>query len=226
MKFCLLIFLIHSFTFSDALFGQDFKANICDSILLTKSAFEKCKLDSVITTDIIIKTNYISSLKTQLLPKYRSERRNLKIPESVTKAVKKLRDIYDSTLQFKLNVFESDMDKNQNFVQPKAYISSLLSFRLFIFYPDVYAILLNDIHLELRPKTFANDLNSIKNLFNSLLDQIPSKLYDSLFDITNKFQAEKSKLLNNDPIELFQGNIDKDYRAKCNIVNYLLWIDK
>ena len=115
------------------------------------------------------------------------------------------------------------MDMNQKYVQPKAYISSLLSFRLFNFYPDVYAILLNDFHLNLKPKTSSAQIENFRELLTRIIKKMPTDLYHEVLKITTEFQTDKSKLTNGLPIEPFQGNRQDAYIVSCNIINFLIW---
>ncbi len=205
--------------------SQSITTNFCDSSLLTKAEFDKCKIDSVWESDILIKINHISELKTELLPKYRLQRIKIILPTDLKSSVRLLKNIYDSVLIKKLYVFEKDMDKQQLLVQPKAYISSLLSFQVFKFYPDIYAILLNDIHLQLKPKTTAKEIENYKKIFNLVLKIIPAKLYKQLEKINLEFQMDKAKLNSQNPSELFKGSVVEEYRTQCNIINLLMWTE-
>lgn len=80
------------------IYGQHILPNICDSTTLTALAYQKCRIDSAWTEDIIVKTNYIAAFKTQLVPKYRVTRKELFLPLSLTNALKTLRAVYDTVL--------------------------------------------------------------------------------------------------------------------------------
>ncbi len=222
VKIIILFFLL--FISVDTI-SQSIASNFCDSSVLTKAEFDKCKIDSVWKSEVLIKINYISALKTELLPKYRQQRIKIILPTNLKSSVRLLKNIYDSVLMKKLYVFEKDMDKQQLLVQPKAYISSLLSFQVFKFYPDVYAILLNDIHLQLKPKTSTKELENYTKLFNNVLTIIPTKLYKQLEKINLELQMDKAKLNSQIPSELFRGSIVEEYRTQCNIVNLLMWTE-
>jgi len=218
------------FTFLICLFStraltQQFLPNMCDSTVLTKEEFEKCKADSVWTRDIAIKTNYISVLKTELFPKYKLKRQKIQMLDDLRVLVKQFKYVYDSTLNHKLTIWEKEMDENQRYVQPKAYISSLLSFQLFKLYPDVYAILLNDIHLKLKPKSSSAHIENNRELLERIIKKIPPDLYQELIKITTEFQADKFKLTKGISIELFQGVKPDAYTVSCNIINFLLWTE-
>lgn len=219
----LFIFYLHLLSMNTA--SQQFLPNICDSIILTKEQFEKCKNDSIWSGDIVLKINYISSLKTELLPKYKLQRQKIQIPNDLRTLIKQIKRSYDSTLNHKLAVWENEMDKNQKYVQPKAYLSSLLSFQLFKFYPDVYAILLNDIHSKLNPKSSSAHIGNTRKLVDKIIKQIPATLYQELIKITTEFQTEKLKLKKDFPIELFQGDKPDAYIISYNILNFLMWTE-
>lgn len=89
--------------------------NHCDSSILSRQEFENCKRDSSFN-HITLRSNYITFIKTKLLPKYRIERKALILPEAIKKDVKLLKAIYDSTLNFKLQKISADMDRNQMYV--------------------------------------------------------------------------------------------------------------
>jgi hypothetical protein len=219
--FRLLIFC--NLFFADT-YGQEIIGSTCDSIILSKQEYEKCKADTAWNGDIVIKTNYIIRFKTELLPKYRIIRKGLTIPVTLEKLVRQLSMTYDTVLNKKLAVFQTEMDRNQKYIQPKAYLSSVLSFQIFKFYPDVYAVLLNNIHLQLSPKTTAEELKSYKGLFDEIIKSIPADLYHHLVKVTNDMETEKSELNKKGFMPLFRGSIEEGYRSQCNIVNFLLWI--
>ncbi len=187
--------------------------------------YEKCKSDTAWTTDILIKTNYIIKFKTSLLPKYRLIRRDLNIPATLQKSLEQLKIIYDTVLNKKLSIFQTEMDRNQKYVQPKAYLSSLLSFQLLKFYPDIYAILLNDIHLQLTPKSTSEEQKLYKQLFDMTVKSIPAELYQKLIKITNKLSIDNNKLMEQGVTKMFQGSIQEGYRSHCDIINFLLWTE-
>jgi hypothetical protein len=221
----LVIFIFLACLLSVNTLSQQLSLNSCDSTILNKEEFEKCKIDSVWTKDIIIKMNYISSLKTGLLPKYKVQRLKIHMPQDLKVLVKQIRHLYDSTLNHKLAIWEKEIDMNQKYVQPKAYISTLLSFRLFKFYPDVYAILLNDIHLNLKPKTSSAQIENFRELFVRIITKMPKDLYQEILKITTEFHADKLKLTNELPLEMFQGNRQDPYIISCNIINFLIWTE-
>ena len=218
-----LLFLFNFF-FVDT-YGQEIVANTCDSTFLTKKEYEKCKSDTAWTADILIKTNYIIEFKTAVLPKYRLIRRDLNIPLTLQKSLQQLKIIYDTVLIKKLSQFQTEMDRNQKYVQPKAYLSSLLSFQMLTFYPDIYAILLNDIHLQLKPKSTSEEQKLYKQLFDKTVKSIPLDLYRKLIKITNKLSIDNNKLMEKGITKMFQGSIQEGYRNQCDIINFLLWTE-
>ena len=206
-------------------YGQTIRPNICDSTLLTQEAYEKCQSDSAWSVDLLVKSNYITKFKTGLLPKYRIQRKGLSIPFTLQESLQQLKIVYDSVLNKKLSVFMKEMDRNQNYVQPKAYLSSLLSFQIFRFYPDVYAILLNDIHLALSPTTTIEEQKKYQQLFSNTLHSIPPDLYQKLLKISGDLTAEHAELLDQGFTQLFRGAILEKDRTQYDIVNFLLWAE-
>jgi hypothetical protein len=190
---------------------------------LTKKEYEKCKSDTAWNGDILIKTNYIIKFKTSLLPKYRLIRRDLNIPATLEKSLEQLKIIYDTVLNKKLSLFQTEMDRNQKYVQPKAYLSSLLSFQILRFYPDIYAILLNDIHLQLKPKSTSEEQKMYKQLFDKIIQSIPVELHQKLIKITREMGTDNKMLMEQVVPKLFQGSIQEGYRSQCEIINFLLW---
>lgn len=204
---------------------QTISCNFCDSLVLTKRELQKCKIDSVWTNDIIIKTNYISAFKTELLPKYKLQRKEIQIPQDIEPSIQRLKSVYDSILTIKLTCLEKEMDKNQLFIQPKAYISSLLSFQVFKFYPDIYAILLNGIHLKLNPQTTTDELLRYKKLSNDIIEKIPKNLYAKLIAITFEMENDRTRISQQIPFRLFGGLEDDDYKKQCEVLNFLMWTE-
>lgn len=206
-------------------YGQKIITNTCDSLLLTKVEYEKCKRDTAWNEDFSVKVNYIINYKTALLPKYRLIRRTINLPPKLEASIKKLKLVYDSILNIKLSVIEKDMDRNQKYVQPKAYLSSILSLQIFKFYPDVYAILLNDLHLSLNPRTTKQEKIFFEQYFNEALQAIPISIMNKLENITSALKVDESKINNQQIIFMFQGEIPTAYRKQCDIINFLLWME-
>ncbi|WP_231426252.1 hypothetical protein [Pedobacter sp. Leaf250] len=206
-------------------YGQKISSNTCDSLLLTKVEYEKCKRDTFWKDDFLVKANYIINYKTQLLPKYRVLRREMKLSPMLQKSINQLKLVYDSVLNNKIWVLEKEMDRNQKYVQPKAYLSSILSLQFFKFYPDVHAILFNEIHLSLNPKTTMQKQVIFKKYFNEVLLAIPAETKDKLEDITSTLTKDKLKLNTNGMLFMFQDEIPEASRKQCDIINFLLWAE-
>lgn len=204
-------------------YGQSFVSNSCDSTILTKEEFEKCLADTAWNRDIVISTNYITNLKTDLLPKYRQLRKELMLSNELQNLLQQLKVAYDTVLNAKLTTFISEMDQKQKYVQPKAYLSSLLSLQTFKLYPDVYAILLNDIHLQLSPKAPVSVLNMYKELVDKISKSIDPDLNKRLEVITTSFLADNDKLKQSGFSPLFQGTQSQEDKKKFQIINFLLW---
>lgn len=203
--------------------AQILDANTCDSLLLTKKEYEKCKVDAVYETDIINRTNYLISFTTQLLPKYRLKRQGLYSSKKLNDLFEKFRLVYDSVSEQKLLFFEKDMLKNQLAIQPKAYISSLLAFQSFKLYPNIYAILLNDIHLQLKPKTTKAQLKNYTEKVDEIIGSIPEDLYNKVLKITTELAAENSFLVKRGVVQIFNGALSESDKIKYDIVNFLIW---
>ncbi len=202
---------------------QLLKANVCDSQLLSKEEYVLCVQDSAWTEDIPIKINFIATFQTQLLPKYWLERQKIKLPKELSNLLPKFRNLYDSILNNKIQFFSKVVDRNRMYVQPKSYLSTMLSLELFRLYPDVYAILLNDIHLQVRPKTSPKDFLRYHQYFDSIIAIIPENLYAQLAITVSSFHKEKIKFVNKQNIFPFQGTLEKSLREKYDIVSFLLW---
>lgn len=212
--------LIITLIVSNITFSQ---SNNCDQNILTKEEFEKCTRDSVWSHDLTVKIDYISSLKTSLLPKYRIVRKQFKTTERIELKISKVKNLYEAVLVMKTNQLKNDSDKNNRYVQPKSYLSTLLSLELFKFYPDSYAILLNPIHQQLNPETNSVDLNDVKRMIDELVKEIPQKEYIEIAKIVKNLRIEKQKLLDNKMLELFQGSITSEERLKYDVINFLIW---
>jgi len=91
--------------------SQTLASNYCDSSVLTEPEYEKCKGDTIFNKDIVVRTNYIVFLKTELLPKYREQRKALILPDEVKMHIKALKTIYDSTTNYKLQRLTLEMDR-------------------------------------------------------------------------------------------------------------------
>ena len=225
MRHLLILFILFFTILRVDSYGQSFVANSCDSTILTKEEFKKCLADTAWNADIVISTNYITNLKTDLLPKYRKLRKELMLSNELQNSLRHLKAVYDTVLNAKLSTFINEMDKNQKYIQPKAYISSLLSLQTFKLYPDVYAILLNDIHLQLTPKTSISDLNAYTELVNKISTAIQPDLFKRLESMTTSFLADNDKLKKSGFSSLFQGTQSQEDKKKYQIINFLLWTE-
>lgn len=181
---------------------------------MTDTAWEK---------DLVTTSNYITNLKTKLLPKYRKIRKELLLTEELLSLLRQLKTTYDTVLNNKITTFQVEMDKNQQYLQPKAYMSSMLSLQTFRFYPDVYAILLNGIHFRLKPKASVAGLTSYTKLINAVYDSIQADLFQKLEAITTNFNEDNLKLKVDGFSALFQGTQSEAEIKKYRIINFLLW---
>lgn len=208
---------------STSAMAQTLAINKCDASFLTEKELAKCKIDSVWSGDILFKVNYISALKTELLPKYRLRRKSLRVTAELDSLLVGLKTHYDSVFQARRAGLELSMDKNQLFVQPKAYISSLLSFQLFAFYPDVYAVMLNPIHLQMRPVTSQQNLHKFQEEVNNVARSIPAALFKQIETIASEMKKEKFLLSQGYVVEIFRGMPEDQESIQNDVVNFLLW---
>ena len=224
MRFILIHIIIYV-TASLQAQSQTLAFNHCDSAVLTRHEYEKCKGDTIFNSDILVRVNYITFLKTELLPKYRIQRQALIIPNDIRKDVKRLKSIYDSTVAFKVQRMAGEMDRNQNYVQPKAYVSSLLALETFKFYPDVYAVLLNEIHLSLNPKTSSDKMKQIEKLIHKVYASMNTLTKDKIHQIASALTKERKAFIKDYPLDMFQGDIGEEQRKRYNVINFLLWTE-
>ena len=195
----------------------------CDQKYLNKIELEKCLKDSLWTNDVKIKIDYIVSFKTILLPKFRHTRKMIKSKMKIDIKILILSNLYDSICEIKTNQYKKDTDKNNYFIQPKSYLSTVLSLELFKFYPDISAILLNPIHQKLKPITSIESRKLFEKIINELIEEITIEQFIEISTIVKKFQIEKMNLLNSLPIELFQNNINDETKLKYDVINFLIW---
>lgn len=104
------IILITTLIFSNITFSQ---INDCDQKILSKKEYEKCVKDSIWTNDLKIKIEYITSLKSSLLPKYRQLRKQIETSNDVDLKVSKIKTLYDSVFVMKTNQYKNDLDKKK-----------------------------------------------------------------------------------------------------------------
>ena len=221
------ILIITYLVSSLSLFGQNLTlfSNTCDSTILSKPDYRKCIGDTIYNNDIIARTNYITFIKTELLPKYRLKRNSLQLPENLKRQVKLLKAVYDSTLNHKIQVMTAGMDRNQKYVQPKAYIVSLLALETFKFYPDLYAILLNPIHVSLKPESDYEKMKQVENLVDNILASTPPGIKETIQQLSLTLTKERTAFTKDSFYDIFQGEIDEEKRMRYNIVNFLLWTE-
>jgi hypothetical protein len=216
MKYLIYFFLIYA----KLLFSQ---ISPCDKKILNKIEFEKCVNDSIWHEDLKIKIEYISKLKTSILPKYRIKRKNLILSNEISNSIIKLKSLYDSTYIHKSKQFKIDFEKNSYYLQPKSYLSTVLSLELFQFYPDLYAILLNPIHINLTPKTDQSKITETELIVKEIINLLPETTLEELKKNVSDLKSDKIKIIQNHQIELFQGGDDLKDKLNYDIVNFLIW---
>ena len=182
-------------------------------------------VDSNFNNDIIARTNYITFLKTELLPKYRLIRNSLLLTENLKRQVKILKVFYDSTLDYKKHIMTLEMDRNQNYIQPKAYLTSLLAIETFKIYPDLYAILLNPIHVVLKPQSDYIKINwaeeTVDDILTSMTVEMKREIQKLVLEMSNKRKAFTKGYF----YDMFQGDVVEEMRSFYNVVNFLLWTE-
>lgn len=205
--------------------SQQLNANNCDKSVLSDIEYEKCLSDSAWNSDITIRINYISFLKTEVLPPIRKERKKLLLQDTLRNLIIELKNTYDSIYTKRFILYREQMDKNQKFVQPKAYLSSILSFEVFFLYPDIYAVIIND------PVT-----NSIQSDYDLFVDQFYQKCLHAYSllneDITKNILIQTTKLENHlssniefKNLTIFKNPIPGELENKLAIINYLIWME-
>lgn len=219
----LAIITISILVFSLKAQSQYIESNFCDSSILTKEEYEKCIGDTIFNNDVLARINYISFLKTELLPKFRIERKTFTFSDAVNRDARILKSIYDSTLNFKLQHNSSNADRHQKYLQPKAYITTLLAMETFKFYPDIYAILLNNIHLILNPKTDYNQMLHVQKLHDKIYASLPTPLINKIQHITSVMKSERASFTKDYPFDMFQGAVDEEKRKQYDVINFILW---
>ncbi|MBW0176373.1 hypothetical protein [Sediminibacterium sp.] len=204
--------------------AQQLLQNGCDTSFMGKETYQKCMEDSLYASMINQAIDHFTFIKTTILPKFRKQRRELSIPPNIKTGIIELRRIYDSTLKHKLWEINKDMNRNMKYVSPKSNILSLLAFEHFRIYPDIYAILLNEIHLHLNPVSNKANIESINKKIDFLYITLSEHFKNTLEQIYIAMRDEKS--LYESKIQwrgTFQGNIPDKDRIKYGLIDFLIW---
>ena len=205
--------------------SQHLNINNCDKSVLSDAEYERCLSDSAWDRDITIRINYISFLKTEVLPPIRKERKKLLLQDTLRNLIIELKNTYDSIYTKRFILYREQMDKNQKFVQPKAYLSSILSFEVFFLYPDIYAVIIND------PVT--NSMQSDYDLFVDQFYQRCLHAYSLLNeDITKNILIQTTKLEDQlgsknefKNLTVIKNPMQGVFENKLEVLNYLLWTE-
>ena len=220
-----LILLLPFFTLPFNSKPQSIKSNFCDKSVLSDKEYERCLSDSAWDKDIIIKINYLSFLKTEVFPPFRKERKKLVIQDSIQVLIANLKRTYDSVFLNRFQLYRKQMDRNQQYVQPKAYLSSVLSFELFNFYPDIFSVVMNDpiqTGKNSEHQTFITNFYSKTDYLYSLLNE---KIRADILLITSKLHQQRNSRKEFQKIDIFQGELPEILKNKFDILNYLIWIE-
>jgi hypothetical protein len=205
--------------------SQSLASNTCDSTILTKVEYEKCLMDTMFNNDILARTNYAIFLKTQLLPKHRVVRKSLTLPRKLRDDLKQLKTFYEDGVNFLIITLSKEMDRMQKHVQPKAYISTLLALENFKIYPDVYAVLLNEIHSKYSLHNAYPKMRNSKELIDKIYASLDQTQRQHLESIANSITKERKNYTQHYWLDMFQGDIDEELRKRYNVLNFLIWTE-
>jgi hypothetical protein len=220
-----LIFFKLAFLFAvTTVSAQTHRARECDTTILSKDEIRWCSLDSVYNSSIPALTKFYVSLKSSILPKYRLVRRKLSLSDSLKQQVLSAKKVYDSVFSAKFMRWIYDMDRNQKFVAPRAFMASEMAMLYYKFYPDVNAILLNDIHLNLNPKTSWHDQDSFKLMVDRIYQSIPHPMLSEIAKIVAERRKE-IELAGLPLIPFSQSLATDEQKTKFDIVNFLIWME-
>lgn len=205
--------------------SQQININNCDKLVLSDSEYERCLSDTAWGSDITIRINYISFLKTEVLPPIRKERKKLFLQDTLRNLIIELKDTYDSIYMKRFFSYREQMDKNQKFIQPKAYLSSILSFEVFFLYPDIYAVIIND--------PVANSNQSDYYLFVDRFYQkclhayslLNEDIMKNLLIQTTKLENHLSSKIEFKNLTIFKNPIQGELENKLAVINYLIWTE-
>jgi hypothetical protein len=221
----ILIITIVFFTTSKEARSQSLASNICDRTILTKLEYEKCLMDTMFNNDIFARTNYAIFLKTQLLPKYRVVRKSMNLPRKLRDDLKQLKTFYENGVNFLIITLSKEMDRVQKHVQPKAYISTLLALENFKIYPDIYAVLLNEIHSKYSLHDAYPKMQDSKELIDKIYASLDQTQRQQLENIATSIAKERKNYTQHYSLDMFQGNIDEELRKRYNVLNFLIWME-
>ena len=215
------------FTFFSTFLSAQFIDNNCDQKILNQKEYNKCIKDSIYKFDFAPRINYITSLTTQVLPKFREIRKKIVFGQNITEQIDNLKKIYDNEASKKVFVFQKDTYKNGMFVSPKSYVSTNLAFQNFIIYPDTFAILINQNNLLVNPKNTTKELDYFEKLINELFSKIPEKQKIEILKTVTELRIEKLKIQTDGPTEVLQGIgiLNEDERKKYDVIDFLIWND-
>ena len=213
------------FIFCSSLFTAQFIKNDCDKKILTEKEYQKCLKDSIYKSDFEPRINYITTLTTKVLPKYRAIRKKIEFDHNITQKVDSLREIYNNQTEKKLYTYQKDVYKNGMFVSPKSYISTNLAFQNFMLYPDVFALLVNRNNLIVTPRNTENELECYQKLMNDLYTKLSEKQKIEIAKIVLELRRDKLEIQTEGPTEILQGIgiLNEQERNKYDIIDFLIW---
>lgn len=205
--------------------SQSIKSNYCDKSVLSDREYERCLSDSAWNEDILIKVSYISFLKTEVLPIFRKERKKLVIQDSVQMLIVNLKRTYDSIFLNRFQLYRKQMDRNQQYVQPKAYLSSVLSFEVFNLYPDIYSVIVNDPIQAGKTSGYQNFITNFYTKTDYLYSLLDEKTRADVLLITSKLYQHWNSRKEFKDIDMFKVELPESLKRKFDILNYLIWVD-
>ena len=215
------------FTFFSSFLSAQFVSNNCENKILTEKEYNKCKTDSVYISDFQPRINYITSLTTKVLPKYRLIRKKTEFEQNLTEKINKLRKIYENETAKKLYTYQKDTYKSGMYVSPKSYVSTNLAFQNFILYPDTFALLINRNNLIVNPKSTKEEIDYYEKIITEIFNEISEKQKNQITTIVSELRQEKLKIQTDGPTEVLQGIgiLNEKERNKYDIIDFLIWND-
>ena len=98
-----------------------------------------------------------------------------------------------------------------------------MALETFKFYPDIYAILLNEIHLILNPTSDSDQVKQIQKLVDRIYSSMAIQMKNEVQKITLALADERKAYTHE--LDMFQGTIEEKKRKEYNVINFLVWTE-
>lgn len=185
--------------------------------------------DTLFTTDITHKINYLAALHRNFLPSHKSLKDSVKnrLDTENLAALKRIDSFYYDRLGILRAAYLGENPGFNENLPVFAHLDYVVVFEIFRFYPDLYAILFNPVQGVSKKRTPYDERKSLLAAIEGLYAGTQQTLFREHGAAYRAFLDKLSKLQKKHfYYPMWQGSIEEAEREKYNRINFLIWCSR